>query len=112
MLDKIKKYLFDVKQAIEEIEVFLKDKTYQDFTKGTLLQSAVERKLEIVGEALNRIKKFDETILDEITDAHRIIGFRNIIIHGYDVLDSKIIWDATQGNLPRLKEEINNLMKI
>lgn len=112
MPDEIKKYLFDIKQAIEEIESFIEDKTYHDFTEGTLLQSAVERKLEIIGEALNRIKKLNELILDNISDAGRIIAFRNIIIHGYDILDSKIIWDALQNNLPKLKKEINSLMKI
>ncbi|MCF7873862.1 MAG: DUF86 domain-containing protein [Candidatus Omnitrophica bacterium] len=111
MQDKVKKYLFDIKQAIEEIESFIENKSFQDFTNGTLLQSAVERKLEIIGEALSRIKKIDEDILDNIADARRIIGFRNIIIHGYDVLDSKIIWDALQDNLPQLKKEIENLME-
>ena len=46
MTDEIKKYLFDIKQAIEEIESFIKNKTYRDFTKGALIQSAVERKLK------------------------------------------------------------------
>ncbi len=112
MTDEIKKYLFDIKQAIEEIESFIKNKTYRDFTKGALIQSAVERKLEIIGEALNRIKKLNKNTLDNITDAQRIIGFRNVIIHGFDILDSKIIWDALQCNIPQLKEEIDNLMKI
>jgi uncharacterized protein with HEPN domain len=111
MQDEIKKYLFDVKQAIEEIEGFMKNKTFKDFTDGTLLQSAVERKLEIIGEALNQIKKLDENVLNNITDVHRIIGFRNIIIHGYDILDSKIIWDALQHNLPQLKKEIDDLIE-
>lgn len=111
MSDEIKKYLFDVKQAIEEIETFLKDKTYQDFIDGTLIQSAVERKLEIIGEALNRIKRLNENVLNNITDADRIISFRNII-HGYDILDSKIIWDAIRHNLPQLKKEINDLIAI
>jgi uncharacterized protein with HEPN domain len=109
MSDKIKKYIFDINQAIEEIENFIKDITYQDFVKGTLIQSAVERKLEIVGEALNRIKKLDEEVLANITDAHRIIGLRNVIIHGYDILEPKIIWDALQYNLPKLKADIANL---
>ncbi len=111
MQGKIKKYLFDIKQAIGEIESFIGNKNYQNFTDGTLLQSAVERKLEIIGEALTRIKKLDEGILNNVTDARRIIGFRNIIIHGYDVLNSKIVWDALQNNLPRLKKEVKNLMK-
>jgi len=112
MQREIKKYLFDIMQAIEEIESYLLKKTYQDFTKGTIIQSAVERKFEIIGEALSRIHKLDEKVLGNITDARKIIGFRNVIIHGYDILDSKIIWDATQYNLPKLKEEIKKLMEI
>lgn len=107
---EIKKYLFDIKQSIEEIETYLKDKTYEDFVQGSIIQSAVERKFEIIGEALNRIKKINESVLDNITDAYKIIGLRNIIIHGYDILDSKIIWDAIQFNTPRLKKEIENLI--
>ncbi len=110
MSHQINKHLFDIRQAIEDIESFLNDKKYHDFTSGTLIQSAVERKLEIIGEALNRIKKKIARILDNITDAHRIIAFRNVLIHGYDNLDSKIIWDVCHYNLSKLKEEINNLM--
>ena len=112
MLLEIKKYLYDIKQAIEEIESFLKDKTYQDFTNTPLFQSAVERKFEIIGEALNRIKKVDEKFLEKMTDANKIISFRNVIAHGYDIVDTEIIWDAIEFNLPKLKSEIANLLTI
>jgi len=110
MPHNVKKYLYDIQQAIEEIESFVKGRTYEDLSKGSLLQSAIERKFEIVGEALYRIKQVDENFLSKITDAQKIIGFRNIIIHGYDIIDSKIIWDATKFNLPKLKSEINSLI--
>ena len=112
MLLEIKKYLYDIKQAIEEIESFLKDKTYHDFTNTILLQSAVERKFEIIGEALNRIKQVDEEFLGKMTDANKIISFRNVIAHGYDIVDTKIIWDAVEFNLPKLKSEIANLLTL
>jgi len=112
MPHEIKKYLFDIQQAIEQIETFLKDKTYEHFIVESILQSAVERQFEIIGEALYRIRKIDETYLSKIADAHKIIGFRNVISHGYDIIDSKIIWDAVKLNLPKLKNEINNLMRI
>ena len=112
MPHNIKKYLYDIQQAIEEIESFVKDKTYEHLTKDPLLQSAIERKFEIIGEALYRIKQIDENFLSKVADAHKIIGFRNVIIHGYDIIDSKIIWDAIKFNLPKLKSEINNLINI
>ncbi|MCG2712762.1 MAG: DUF86 domain-containing protein [Candidatus Omnitrophica bacterium] len=108
----VKKYLYDIQQAIEQIETFLKDKTCEHFTNESILQSAVERQFEIIGEALYRIRKIDESYLSKIADAQKIIGFRNVIIHGYDIVDSKIVWDAVKFNLPKLKTEINNLIKI
>ncbi|MDP8263491.1 MAG: DUF86 domain-containing protein [Candidatus Ancaeobacter aquaticus] len=112
MLHDIKKYLHDIQQSIEEIESFIKGKSYEDLTEDSLLQSAIERKFEIIGEALYRIKNVDEDCLSKITDGHKIIGFRNVIIHGYDIVDSKIIWDAIKFNLPKLKSEIKNLINI
>ena len=106
----IKKYLYDIQQAIEQIETFLKDKTYEHFTNEPILQSAVERQFGIIGEALCRIRKVDEACLSKIADANKIISFRNVIIHGYDIIDSKIVWDAVKFNLTKLKTEINDLI--
>jgi uncharacterized protein with HEPN domain len=111
MPHNIKKYLFDIQQAIEQIESFLKGKTYQDFTNESILQSAVERQFEIIGEALYRIRKLDEAYILKISDANKIIGFRNVIIHGYDIVDSQIVWDAVKFNLPKLKADINSLIQ-
>lgn len=107
---ELNKYLYDIKQAAEEMESFIKGKSFQDFVNDALLQSAIERKFEIIGEALNRIKRMDENIIEKITDANKIIGFRNVISHGYDIVDSKIIWDAVKFNLPKLKSDVNNLI--
>ena len=104
--------LLDILLACNDVQEFVAGASREEFMSDGQLQSALCMKLEIIGEALNRIKKLDEKILNDITSAHRIIGFRNVIIHGYDVLDSKIIWDALQYNLPKLKEDIINLMKI
>lgn len=110
MPHNIKKYLYDIQQAIGQIETFLKGKTYEHFANESVLQSAVERQFEIIGEALYRIRKIDEASLSKISDANKIIGFRNVIIHGYDIIDSQIVWDAVKFNLPKLKAEINNLI--
>ena len=107
----IKKYLYDIEQAIKEIESYVAHKTYEQFTSESMLQSAIERQFEIIGEALCRIRKADEHFLSKIADADKIIGFRNVIAHGYDIIDAKIVWDAMRFNLPKLKTEIQKLLK-
>ena len=88
-----KKKLFeDILIAIQDIESFSNGKTFADYKSDKLLQSAIERQLEIIGEALNRLRALDESHLYYITDAHRIIGMRNILAHGYDVISDHIVW--------------------
>lgn len=81
-MDKSKKYLSDILMAIDLIEKFTVDITdfnaYQDDLKT---QSAVERQLAIIGEALNQLKKNDSEI--EIESDKQIIGFRNRLVHAY-----------------------------
>jgi uncharacterized protein with HEPN domain len=111
MTEEINKYLYDIFQAVKNINSFVKNKSFEYFKKNTLLQSALERQFEIIGEALNRIKKIDDVFVSKITDAHKIIGLRNVIAHGYDIIELKIIWDAVKYNLPKLKTEITKLIK-
>ena len=102
------KLLEDVLIPIQDIESFSKGKTFDDYKSDKLLQSAIERQLEIIGEALNRLKAINELYLQSITDAHRIIGMRNILAHGYDVINDQIIWEAVESHIPVLKAEITN----
>jgi uncharacterized protein with HEPN domain len=77
------KYLFDIQTCIENIESFIgTPKMFADFKKNMMLQQAVERNLEIIGEAVNSLLKIDPKI--KITDARRMVDTRNRIIHGYD----------------------------
>ncbi|MGE9296064.1 MAG: HepT-like ribonuclease domain-containing protein [Puniceicoccales bacterium] len=82
---------FDILEAISDVEVFCDGKHLEDFLSDRLLQSGVERKLEVIGEALNRLKAIDGNAFGRITDGPRIIGMRNVIAHGYDVIDLPII---------------------
>ena len=100
------KLLEDILIAIQDIESFSKGKTFNDYKSDKLLQSAIERQLEIIGEALYRLRALDESYLHSITDAHRIIGMRNILAHGYDVINDQIIWEAVESHIPILKAEI------
>lgn len=66
----------------------------------------MERNIEIIGEAVNRIVKSKES---EIENARRIIATRNRIAHEYDKISNEIIWTIISRELPKLKEEIKNL---
>jgi uncharacterized protein with HEPN domain len=110
MSDEVRKNLFDVLEAAEEIAAFTRNMDFQTYRDSTVTQRAVERDFEIIGEALNRIKRIDETVLEAVSEHHRIIGFRNILIHGYDMVDARIVWSAIEDHLPVLISEIQKLL--
>lgn len=109
METKVKVWLFDMQQAIDEIFQFLGDErnfiTYQEDLKT---KKAIERNLEIIGEAMSRIMKVNPTI--KITNAKNIIGTRNRIIHSYDQISDEVIWTIVCRELPGLQEEITALL--
>ncbi len=105
MTDQGKKYLSDIHRSIELIEQFTATtENFNDYSKDLKTQSAVERQLGIIGEAVN---KFDK-LLPELTleNARKIVGFRNRLIHTYDAVDSSMIWAIVKNHLPPLKNEI------
>lgn len=106
----IKTWLYDILQSINEIESYFVDKPkiYQDYLKDIKTKRAVERNIEIIGEAVNRILKKDKKI--KIENAQRIIGARNRIIHGYDKISDDLIWSIILNHLPKLKVEIETLI--
>jgi uncharacterized protein with HEPN domain len=81
------KRLHDALEAIEAIQRFIEDCTLDHYLENELIQSAVERKFEIIGEALNRAQDTDSSVLDFIPDLRLIVGTRNRIIHVYDTVD-------------------------
>ena len=110
MEEQALKLLYDVRLAVEAIEGFCVGRTQQDYLQNLMLRSAVERQYGIIGEALNRLRKHDASLTDRISECHRIIGFRNVLAHGYDVVDDRISWDIVQNKLPTLKVEIAMLI--
>lgn len=111
MDDSIKKHLSDILTAIEEIEGFFgnKPKLFDDFFSNLCLRRAVERNIEIIGEAMNRILKAKPDI--QITNSRKIVDARNYIIHGYDSLSADILWSIVVNHLPELKQEVEKLLK-
>ena len=103
---EIKTWLYDIQQAIDEIESFFvgKPKRFDDFLQDIRTKRAVERNIEIIGEAVNRILRKDRSF--EIEHAQQIIGTRNRIAHGYDKVSDDFIWSIVIKYLPKLKVEI------
>ncbi|MEJ5311799.1 MAG: HepT-like ribonuclease domain-containing protein [Anaerolineae bacterium] len=108
---QIKKLLYDIEQAVALIVEFTAGIEFEDYATSTLLRSAVERQFEIIGEALNRLKRIDEETIERITDHQRIIGFRNILAHGYDVVSNELVWDIVKNRLALLQQEIEQINK-
>jgi len=109
MKHEIYAWLEDIKRSIDEIYEFLpEDLDYFEFDKDLKTRKAVERNIEIIGEALNRVLKAEPDI--EITDSRKIVDTRNRIIHGYDSITSDILWLIIQKSLSILKAEVENLI--
>ena len=111
MNEKVLKCLFDIKIAIEEISSFFETETrnFENYRQNILLKRAIERNLEIIGEAMSRSLKEDPNF--PFKNAKRIIGLRNLIIHGYDTVSDESIWGIITIHLPKLKIEVDSLLK-
>ena len=108
MDNRIKQYLFDIEQSISDVKSYMSAvKSLQAYEEDKLIRRAVERELEIIGEALNRILKIDPNI--KIPNARKIISLRNKIIHGYDEVDNVIIYTVATKHVDILKEDIEKL---
>jgi uncharacterized protein with HEPN domain len=104
------KRLEDASDACTRAESFLENVPVETFLESELLRSAVERQLEIIGEALNAASKQDETLIQIIPELPRIVGLRNRLIHGYDSVDAEIVWDLVHQNIPALSDQLKNAL--
>lgn len=105
-----KKYLFDIQKAADHLAEFTSGQTLETYVANALLRSAVERQFEIIGEALTQLRKLDPETSARVTDASRIIAFRNILIHGYADVDDRLVWNIVETKLPTLIGEVAKLL--
>jgi uncharacterized protein with HEPN domain len=110
MKDDVLRHLFDIRESATAIRQFLVGKSFHEYSEDQLLRSAVERKFEIIGEALNRIRKDDPSILSRIREHRSIISFRNILIHGYESVDDRVVWGIIEEDLENLIEDVTVLL--
>ena len=110
MDNEIKTWLFDINSAISEIDRFFEDgkKVFEEYKQDIKTKRAVERNIEIIGEAVKRI--LDKNSKIELTNARKIVDARNRIIHGYDTISDDVIWGIIIKHLPKLKIEVEELM--
>ena len=109
MLHEINTWLQDIDRSITEIYEFLpENKNFLDFEQDLKTKKAVERNIEIIGEAINRIVKIKSDI--DISNYRKIIDTRNRIIHGYDSVSADILWLIIIKYLPILQREVKKLL--
>jgi uncharacterized protein with HEPN domain len=111
MDNEIKTWLYDINKSIEEIDSFFEEgnKKFEDFVSDLKTKKAIERNLEIIGEALNRILKKNDKI--KISNTRKIVDTRNRIIHGYDSISNDVLWGIIINHLPTLRDEVLKLLK-
>ena len=104
------KLVNDALLTCDELKLFTRGKTLEELESDRGLQLILERLFEVLGETLYRLRNLDEAAFAQLTDGARIIGTRNILAHGYDIVDHVLLWDAIRLGLPRLETELAQLL--
>ena len=108
-MDKQSKYLFDIQSSISLIESFTQGiESFEQYLNDIKTQSAVERQLAIIGEAVSKLKQENNDVV--LNNAKKMIDFRNRLIHSYDNIDSSIVWVVIKKHIPLLKKEIETFL--
>ena len=101
-----KMYLRDIAVCCEAIADYLRGKTVEDYQNTRLLRAAVERELITIGEAVNQALRLEPNLTNVLSNARRIINFRNLAVHAYAKLQADRVWDIATNHVPELCEEV------
>ena len=104
MLRKKLGYLWDVRDAADAILRFVEGVSFQDYCERDIVHSAVERKFEIIGEALSQLRKLDSALAAELPEIEKAIGFRNLLAHGYAFVEHDKVWNIIHHDLPMMHQ--------
>ena len=109
-MDNITTFLYDILRSCQEIEeeTDLRGKNFEAFCNDRVYRRFVERNVEIIGEAMNRVLKLKPDVA--ISSARKIVNTRNLVIHSYDSLDNEILWGIIMKHLPVLRSEVQKLI--
>lgn len=103
--------LSDIESAAADISRYVGSMGSQAYNIDDRSQAAVERKFEIIGEALNRLRKSSPATAERIPQWRKIIDFRNLLIHGYAVVESERVWHFAQNRIPELRTVVRDLLE-
>jgi len=103
--------LHDVLDAAHELEEYVEGRTFDQFLAERMRQRAIERMLEIIGEAFNHAMRDDPSLPEDFPDAYIIVGMRNRIIHGYDEVLEEVIWSTAVSDVPALAQRLKAYLK-
>lgn len=106
----VAKHLLDILAAANDVQQFVGMMTFDEYHANRLVKAAVERKFEIIGEAMGRIARSFPATASAIREHDKIIAFRNFVIHGYDVVSDPIVWDVIANKLPPLIDDVEKLL--
>lgn len=106
----VRVYLFDAREACDLVLQFTAGKELVDYIQDAMLRSAVERQLEIVGEALNRALQNDQSLSDKLPEIRKIVAFRNRLVHGYFSLSNHLVWRIVEAEVPPLRRALGLLL--
>ena len=104
------KYLYDIVSGCEFLVEFTRTKTIEDYKNDRPFRSALERELQIIGEAMLQLDKASPQKAAQIEDYRSIIGFRHILVHGYDSLDPATVWNVIETKLDILLKQARKLL--
>ena len=104
------KYLYDMLSSCDFLITFVAGKTIEQYKQDRAFRSAVERELQIIGEALMQLDHHYPDIAARVPDYLNIIGFRHVLVHGYDRLNPATVWNAIETKLVSLRTVIETLL--
>lgn len=111
MANETNSLLFDVIEGCRRVEEFTASLGFEEYDNNDLIRSAVERQFIIIGEAINRLKACDEGVYSAIPYASQIVGFRNILVHGYNVVSNELVWEIIRDHLSELKKTCESFLE-
>ncbi len=111
MLPDAKKYLSDMLDRAQFVREYMADKSLDDLINERPIRSAVERELMVLGEAMYQLHRQFPELAEQIDSWNKIIHFRHVLVHGYDSLNMRVIWETIQGKLDPLIQQLETLLK-
>lgn len=111
MARRPEKYLYDIRDCCKFLVELTAEETIERYKADRIFRDAVDRELQIIGEAMMQLRALNPEIAAQMTEHDRIIGFRHVIVHGYDILDPNTVWRVVKEKLSLLHDEADALLR-